>query len=368
MFNQGLILQSMENLQSHVSGAFTASPAKDYHAVWLRDFLFMIYAYYYLDIFDKLTKGMHTVFDIFRKHRHKLEKVLFPEDPRTGFFIPHEMIHTKYNPDTLNEFTNDWGHHQNDTIGLFLHMVADLNFKNIEVRRDKMDEEILQLLVFYLNNVRYWEKPDFGMWEECCIKHSSSIGAAYAGLSYIKRRGLAEMPNELIDKGRDELHRILPYESRDYCNNLRHLLEKSHDCDSAQLFLIWPFNVLEKEWADIILSRILDGHKTENEIFHQLKHPLGIIRYWGDEYRRSYNGISAQWQWDFLVSIIYSQRHDYDSAIYWFKRGESRIIDRRFITEAFTNDQPDDHTPLGWHHALALIAWCKLPTEIKKDL
>ncbi|MBI1975209.1 MAG: hypothetical protein HYS57_02500 [Parcubacteria group bacterium] len=364
LFNKDLVLANMEALRQP-NGAFIAAPTPDYRAMWIRDHLYMSFAYYYLGDYQKLVESIRIVFNVLHKHRHKLDRVIHPRD-ENGRLISHALINAKYEPITLNEFTNDWGDHQLDSIGLFLHIVADLNFKNIDVLRDEGDKEILQLLIFYLQNVQYWREPDNGIWEEFPMRHSSSIGAVVAGLSYIERRfhGHIVVPGELIQLGRNELTRILPFESRDPCDKTFH----NHDCDAAQLFLIWPFNVLDRPMADIILSRIIDGHKAEDGTFHRLVQPLGIQRYWGDAYRQSDDGISCAWQWDFLVSIIFSQRREYAKALEWFKRGASRITPEGYVTEGFTNGKPNDHTPLGWIHAIALIAFSKLPADIQKRL
>lgn len=364
MFNGALILKHMESLRQP-NGVFVAAATKDYRSLWIRDHLFMTFSYWYLgrDYFDKLVQGVQAIFNIFHKQRHKLERIVQPRDEK-GRLIVAELIHAKYDPESFHEITKDWGHHQLDTIGLFLHIVADLDFKNITVIRDRGDREILQLLVFYLQNVQYWSDPDNGMWEEHLMRHSSSIGAIVAGLSYIQRRSLAVIPTELITKGRNELQRILPYESRDLCDKSFH----SHDCDAAQLFLIWPFNIVERGMADLILSRIIDGHRSETGELHQLVQNLGVNRYWGDSYRVSANGVSAQWQWDFLISIILSQRNEYKKALWWFKKGILRITAEGYITEAFTNGSPNDHTPLGWMHALALIAFSKLTPSLQESV
>ncbi len=365
MFDQEMILKHMESLRLS-NGAFIASPTPDYSALWIRDHLYMTFSYFYLgaDYLEKLVQGIQLVFNIFHTHRHKLERIL-PARDQYGKLIVYELINAKYEPMTLNEVTRDWGHHQLDMLGLFLYIVAYLDFQNITVSRDRKDREILQLIVWYLGNIRYWEEPDNGIWEECIIKRSSSIGSVVAGLKYIERQGLnVVVPTQLISLGENELHRILPYESRDNCGIPQH----NHDCDAAQLFLIWPFHVLDREMTDTILSRIIKGHMTDRGIFHRLVQPHGINRYWGDGYYLSKNGISAQWQLDFLFSIIYAQLNDYENAVYWFNRGSSRITADYCITEAYTNDKPNNHTPLGWMHALALIAYLKLPNEYKKQV
>lgn len=365
MFNQEKILERMESLR-HSNGAFVAAPNPDYSSLWIRDHLYMTFAYWYLgsDYFDKLIQGVQLVFNVFHTHRHKLERVILPRD-HMGKLIVYELIHAKYDPITLNEVTHRWGHHQLDMIGLFLYIVADLDFKKLTTIRDRKDREILQLLILYLNNVRYWEEPDNGIWEECLIRHSSSIGSVVAGLRYVQKQGLGVVvPDQLISLGENELYRILPYESRDWCGISTH----SHDCDAAQLFLIWPFHVIDREMEDKILSRIIQGHMTEQGIFHRLILPLGINRYWGDGYHMSRNGVSAQWQWEFLVSTIYSLRNDFTNGLFWFNRASERITENYCITEAFKDGKQNSNTPLGWKHALATIAYQKLPDEYKKQV
>lgn len=362
MFDKEKILKNMESLKQP-NGAFIAAPTEDYHAMWLRDHLYMAMAYYYLGMYNKLNQGIQVIFDVFHKHRYKLERVIQPRN-NFGQLTVNNLIHAKYKPDSLEEFTAEWGHHQLDEIGLFLHIVADLNFKNIQVVRNKNDEEIISLLVFYLLNVRYWEEPDLGMWEECLIKHSSSIGAVVGGLSYIKRRGLATIPDELIALGKNALYKILPFESRDYCGKHHH----NHDCDAAQLFLIWPFNIVDTQTADLILYRIIEGHTADRGEFHRLVQPFGVNRYWGDDYFRSSGGVSAEWQWEFLISIIYSNKKQYELALKWFNVGAGRIINDGCIAEAFIDGKPNKHTPLGWMHALALIAFSKLPIKMQEEV
>jgi len=330
-----LLLGGMEKLQ-RISGAFTAAPSGDYRACWLRDHLYCVFTYFYLGDFEKLQKGVWVVFDIFHKYRGKIEKAIC--QPPCSRNV-HEFIHAKYDPDTFNEITNDWGHHQLDALGLLLHIVADLDFKNISVVRNENDSKLIQLLVFYLLSVRFWKNPDNGMWEEGFDLHSSSIGAVVGGLSYINRRQVVVVPSSMINAGRDALNSILPNESH------------SHDVDMAQLSLIWPYNIVSRDVADTILSRV----KTKLVQRH------GLNRFWGDNYFRSQNGISGEWPMGFFwLSIIYSQRHEAEEAQSWFERGIAEIVSGKHVPELYKNNEPNNHTPLAWAHALAIIAQTKI--------
>ncbi len=334
------LLEKMEKLQ-RPSGAFIAAPTPDYQACWLRDHLYISFSYYYINEFEKLKRGLWVAFDILHKYRWKIERVICspPNDI-------HNYLHAKYNPDTFEEVTKEWGHHQLDVLGLFLHIVADLDFKNIALIRNKNDSEIIQLLVFYLLSVKYWEKPDNGMWEENLDLHpgnkSSSIGAALAGLFYIKRRQMAVVPELMITLGRETLNNLLPNES------------PNHDVDMAQLSLIWPYNVISRETADTILRKVRE----------KLVQKHGLNRYWGDNYYKSRNGISGEWPMGFFwLSIVASQRHNVEEAKFWFEKGIAEMTSKGEIPEIYQDDRPNEHTPLAWAHAMAIIAKAKLKQE-----
>ncbi len=235
--------------------------------------------------------------------------------------------------------TIDWGHHQLDTVGQFLSLVAWAHKKRISLFRTERDRTLIPLLVHYLQAVRYWEHPDFGMWEEGPEVHSSSIGAVVAGLEALRREGLAVVPSELIVKGRETLDRLLPRES------------ETRDVDMAQLSLVWPYKVVSQEMTETILSGIKEKLVQKN----------GVNRYWGDNYYRSHSGISGEWTFGFFwLSIVYSELGNRKEAEHWYYQGVSSMTAEGHIPELYSNGEPNEHTPLAWAHALALIAKKKL--------
>lgn len=363
IFPEKEILAVMESLR-RPNGVFIASPTPDYSAIWIRDQLYCSLAYLHLGDNEKLKQGIWVVFDIIKKYEQKVKTWV-----ASPFNVSDNVIHAKYNPDTLEEITSDdgWGHNQLDALGLFLYSVAELDAKNIPVIRDEKDSEIIQLLVYYLRSMEYWHLRDFGMWEECKIRHSSSIGAVIAGLNGVKNQKLAVVPESLIKSGKDSLKTILPFESKDHCHNPRHC----HNCDMAQLSLIWPYNVIDKKEADEILERITKGYAAENGEKRKLSQTRGFNRFWGDDYYRStegeYKGISAEWvMFEFWLSLIYSRRKEPEQAADWFEKASKKIIGDK-IPEAYCNGKPNDHTPLAWAHAIALIAFKSLLPEKQKE-
>ena len=128
IFDAKAILAVMESMR-HQNGAFIASPASDYQAMWIRDHLYCTLTYYYLGEYEKLKQGVWLIFDLFRKYEKKIKtRIALPNTNRIAF--PKAIIHAKYHPDTLDEITTDtsWGHDQLDVIGLFFHIVADMLF------------------------------------------------------------------------------------------------------------------------------------------------------------------------------------------------------------------------------------------------
>jgi len=328
-----LLRRGLEKLR-HKNGAFLAASGEDYKAVWIRDQVYASYAYYYLDEVTEFARGLQVVFDILRTSRTKIEHALC-EKPRTG----KDFIHAKYDANALCEVTDDWGHHQVDAIGLFLFAVARAERRGVRVIRDNEDRAMLQLLVHYLAAVRYFRKPDNGMWEENLDLHTSSLGAAVAGLRELARMNLAVVPEYLIQAGEETMQAILPNES------------PSRDVDMAQLSLLWPYKMVPRAVADVILARVKE----------KLVQSHGLNRYWGDNYYRSHNGISGEWTMGFFwLAIIYADRREYEEAREWFKRGIATMTPEGYLPELYQNGRPNDHTPLAWAHSLALIAGVKI--------
>ncbi len=372
VFNKQAILAVLESMRKP-NGAFVASYSSEYSALWIRDTLYIAMCYYHLGEYAKALGCVWVIFDVFKLYKSDIRtRVLSP------IKVPGGTIHAKYHPETLKKITSDdgWKHHQLDAIGLFLHVVADFSSKhlrvgNASVLRDEEDREILFLLIAYLRSVEYWREKDNGIWEECLVLHSSSLGAVVGGLRYLMRQGLVkELRDSLIRPGEDALSKLLPYESRDDCPDKIGNPDHSHDCDAAELTLIWPYNVIAEESnIDLLLQRIVEGHDTDSGKRHCLLQKMGLQRYWGDAYFKSANGVSAPWpMFLFWLSIICSQRKDTEGAVKWFIRGCDTITPENFIPESCPNGRPNLNTPLAWAHAIALIAFQKLPPEIQKYL
>mgnify|MGYP001090911958 CR=1 FL=1 len=327
------LYKNFEKLRDE-KGAFLAASSEDYHACWMRDQLYANFAYYFLGEHEKFKIGIRVVFDMLHNARAKIEQVVtHPPQNIT------EYIHAKYSHDTLMEITNDWGHHQVDAVGQFLWMVAFAEKNGVPVVETEDDRQMLQLIIQYLIAVKYWEYPDNGMWEEWMELHTSSLGAAVAGLRLAKEVGLAVIPESMIAAGNATLFTILPNET------------PLREQDLAQLSLMWPYELVSFADEDAILERI------ERELIQE----RGVNRYLDDNYYRSDNGVSAEWCFGFFwLSLVYIRRSDREKALYWFERGMSTMTPEGDLPELYLNGAPNPNTPLAWTHSLALIAAKKL--------
>ena len=229
--------QLLRNLQ-HKEGLFVAAPIDKtgYSKAWIRD---NIYASLGVEFIDKksLIKTINRLFDIFLKHEYKIDWAI-KEKPKYAY----QYIHARYNPETLDEYPEDWGNKQNDAIGAFLFRVGDLMNKGYKVIRNEQDVEILKKLVAYLESIEYWQDKDNGIWEENEELHASSVGACVAGLKAISK--YIPVSSSLIEKGFESLSALLPGES------------ETKDVDLALLSLIYPYSIVTKNQKDMILKNV----------------------------------------------------------------------------------------------------------------
>src|SRR3989338_90187 len=193
------------------SGLFAASKKGEgsgYDKAWLRDNFYECLAFEVLGDYDTVRKTYRAILDIFLKHEYKIDHAIAKRPEHT-----HEYIHPRYHPETFDEFWEEWGNKQNDSIGCILFEIGRLESRGISVVESEDDCRILQKLVWYLSTLEYWHDPDSGMWEENQELHASSVGACLAGLKSIRNVPGIEVPDELIKKGEERLHTLLPRES-----------------------------------------------------------------------------------------------------------------------------------------------------------
>jgi phosphorylase kinase alpha/beta subunit len=345
-------LNNIHALQSE-SGLFLASRSDvstGYNKAWLRDNFYTCLVFEEMEEWDTVVKVWKALIKIFIKHKEKI-KWAGKNKPYETF----QYIHARYNPETFEEFWEEWGNKQNDAIGAILFKIGDLEKKGIKIIESDEEKEVLQILVDYLNSIEYWHDPDNGVWEEYEEVHASSVGACLAGLKSIAKTGLVQIPLHLIEKGEESLKKLIPRES------------KSKFVDLALLSLIYPFNIVpEKEARDII-----------RHIEYHLKRDRGIIRYKNDRYyNKNEDQVSEEAEWCFgfpWLSIIYNNwskdkmkfgaitdEQDGQKAAEYLEKSFKTIYKDQ-IPELYysDSDQPNDNTPLGWAESLFVVALLK---------
>ena len=328
----------LEGLQ-YDSGLFAASNKgieSGYDKAWLRDNFYECLAFEVLGDFATVRKTYRAILDVFKKHEYKIDHAISKKPEHT-----HEYIHPRYHPETFDEYWEEWGNKQNDSIGCILFKIGELEAcKKGSIVLDEDDRRVVQKLVWYLSTLEYWHDPDSGMWEENQEIHASSVGACVAGLISVRRVEGIDVPERLIKRGELTLHLMMPRESA------------GKFVDLALLSLIWPYNVLTKQESKEVL---------ENVEYHLLRE-RGIIRYKGDRYfNANEDGWSEEAEWTFGLSwlaIIYEKMGDKVRAKEFLEKAKLTVTDDKKIPELYfsNSEEYNENTPLGWSESLFIVA------------
>jgi GH15 family glucan-1,4-alpha-glucosidase len=336
-----MIKQHMKILKSlqFKSGLFSASKhdvGTGYDKAWLRDNFYECIAFEVLGDWDTVRQTYRALLDIFKKHEFKIDSAILKKPAYT-----HQYIHARYHPETFNEFWEEWGNKQNDSVGCILFKIGELEKeRGIKILESEDDYRIVQKLVDYLSTLEYWHDPDSGMWEEDQEVHASSIGACVAGLEMVKNIEGIEVHEDIIKKGYQALARLLPRESQ------------RKFVDLALLPLIWPYEVTTKSQTREILS---------NVEYHLLKNK-GVIRYKSDEYyNKNLDNVSEEAEWTFglfWLAIIYEKLGMKKKAKKFMEQSIGTVTKNGEVPELYysNTNKPNDNTPLGWSESLFITA------------
>ncbi|RLJ00448.1 MAG: glycoside hydrolase family 15 [Candidatus Aenigmatarchaeota archaeon] len=340
-------LKILKKLQSK-SGLFFASGSNKsyyYDKSWLRDNFYECLAFEVIGDWDTVEKTYTALLKVFLKHEYKIDCAI-SKKPKYS----HEYIHARFNPNTFDEFWEEWGNKQNDSIGAILFTIGELEHKHKRtILKTKDDFRIVNKLIKYLDSIEYWHDLDSGMWEEDEEVHASSIGACVAGLKSISSIEGIDVPKYMIKKGNDSLDALLPRESgRKFV-------------DLSLLSLIWPYQVVNKEQMKQILEHVE---------YHLLK-KRGVVRYKNDHYyNQNPDGYSEEAEWTFGLSwltIIYEHLKN--------KRKANKFLKLMLKTDTpegvpelyFSNSKKyNENTPLGWSESLFIVALHDINKKILK--
>lgn len=330
-------LKILKSLQMK-SGLFLASKADvetGYDKSWLRDNFYETMAFEVIGDWKTVEKTYRAILNIFLKHEEKIDWAIKEKPKET-----HKRIHARFNPDTFEEFWEEWGNKQNDAIGCILFRIGELEIRDKRsILKTAEHIRIINKLVKYLDAIEYWHDPDSGIWEEWEELHASSVGACVAGLKSLRRLSKTEVPISLIKKGEKALDALLPRESPDKFTDL------------SLLSLIWPYNIADDKQRDEILKNVE----------YHLHRERGVVRYKGDKYyNKNDDEVSEEAEWTFGLSwlaIIYEKSGNHEKAHELIK--DLIAVDTpEGMPELYFSNSPEynENTPLGWSESLFIVA------------
>ncbi|MEP7205211.1 MAG: glycoside hydrolase family 15 protein [Candidatus Saccharibacteria bacterium] len=304
---------------------------------------------------------------------------------------------------------------QNDSVGYALWLTSRF-INGGAIVASPEDLETLAQTVRYLDEIKFWEDPDDGHWEEERRVHVSSIGAVIAGLKEVCSmfEGIGYVTGIDFDRleslGRNAMDNILARHATemigppDSSQDLNASIDIPRKKDSSLLFLVVPLGVFTGEQARLIVTGIEQTLVREK----------GVARYSGDTYwspgfkgimsidqRTTYadgrlekrnekaaeianSGTEAQWSlFDSLLSVYYGRCYEQtgddeelQKQVSYLNRSLSQLAEtedgRLLMPEAYYYDNkdgvnklvPNDHIPLLWSQANLLLALHQFETTI----
>jgi phosphorylase kinase alpha/beta subunit len=331
------------------TGLFLASRkgvGTGYDKSWLRDNFYETIAFEVIGDWKTIEKTYRAILTILLKHEDKIDWAIANKPSHS-----YEYIHARFNPDTFDEFWEEWGNKQNDAVGCILYRIGELEINQRRSILKTPDQiRIVNKLVRYLERIEYWHDSDSGMWEEDEELHASSVGACVAGLKSIAQFPRVEVPVSLIHKGEKALGELLPRES------------ERKFVDLAQLSLIWPYDVVDEKQKISILENI-EYHLTRDR---------GLIRYKGDHYyNKNEDNTSEEAEWTFglaWLAIIYEKMGQKEKARDMLKNLIAIDTPEGLPELYFSNSiEYNENTPLGWSESLFIVALYEMNERKEKS-
>jgi len=363
------------------TGLFPASSAGEsieasgYGNVWVRDNVFVAYAHHVIGENDIAAGVARALLEFFDRHRARFDKVIAGS---TG--LTHRP-HVRFNGNDLSEIEERWPHAQNDALGYFVWLYAELALHDV---LEPTEHELDTLLLFprLFEAIRYWQDEDSGHWEEVRKISASSIGTVVAGLESLgrlleKRRKKSDSVAALAARGRQALTQILPNE----CVQMSPRQNRRYD--AALLFLIYPLKIVDDAMAELLLhdcERYLTGRTGIRRYLRDSYYAPDFDRDYPEEKRTADHsagtetrdvliddvGGEAQWcMFDPILSAYYGWRGDAERQVHHFNRALAQITELWQCPELYylqsveggaREFHPNTHVPLLWTQAHLMIA------------
>jgi phosphorylase kinase alpha/beta subunit len=381
---------------------------------WDRDNILQALAEYQLCSDDELRVNLKVSKDAWRqglraslKHHYNYHhRFLDIIEGKAGAHDFSKRPHIRYNPVSLQEVQDPWGHAQNDALGYILFMTfsaanqgkLNVSLKDVQSTgaREKMStlaqNEAYRfgvLLPLFFEKIEVWKDIDFGGWEDKKAEHASSIGCALAGLKeekkYVDRFGslkekiggkeytvTSELLGTLIKKCEDRLAKILPNEFIvSDPEDKRADASRERNADSALINALFLGAVSE----DPVVSENMTEQILLSTI-HNLCRPIGFARYqfdiWDGRTDRKDLKANEEAQWSHvapMISIIYgdlyrrTKKEEYlRLQDLFFRRSLTTVNNRWRIPEAYIVDPKtrkwisDANEPLAWAQSAEIMA------------
>jgi len=327
-------LRALRHLQRGIDGSLVAAPWNNYIKVWVRDNLQIAYSLFVAGEWDFASEITSAINGICLKHRWKIDYRLRDGRP-SSWGEMFQAIHSVYDI-YGNEFPYPWGHLQNDAIGLILLTNGTIGSKIPSLVTPEV-MNYLSILPEYLHKMQYWLE-DFGTWEEGPYAQLPSDLSCIVGMMVAGQSLGVPYSEEALENGIAQ--RL----------SLGHRFSQSREVDLSNLQLYWPLGATDDE--SIILA-----------IERELVRDHGVIRYHGDSYEISDDGMAMEWPLGFYwLGLSWYMLGDRDKAAYYLERGDSLRLPDGSIPEGYRHVcrdwklewAPCPHTPLGWPHGLSI--------------
>lgn len=303
--------------------------------------------------------------------------------------------HIRYNPISLSECGDNWGHGQNDSLSFLNFMLFHglrtnrINWTDIDLQPSALSFAALCHGLFW--KIHVWEDYDLGAWEDCVGRHWSSVACALVSLR--EQRKFLQASGKPLHYNKDG-HDFWVTE-----NGVRELIEKceatlremgtnefiasesgaTRSVDLAQLnpLLLAAF-AGEPVLDDANTVAVLE--KIEAEL---LGH-IGLRRYtndlWDGRINRHDFGEKEEAQWvhgspqmSFIYGDLYERTGDerfYDKQVLHFNRALASISPRWLTPEAWIIDAhtrnwvADANEPLAWAQSMLVLALAGMKQSI----
>jgi hypothetical protein len=370
--------------------------------MWDRDNIMQCLAELMLAENSSLNEGLSTTSDAWKRglnasitHHRKGEGRFLDIIQGRASGYPKDYFrrpHIRYNPISLHEVGDPWGHGQNDSLSF----VNFLLFHALRTNRMQWSEQasaFAVLLHSYFWTIHVWEDQDLGAWEDKVAQHWSSIACALVSL---REQQALLFPNgamrynkdgqdfwitehgvkELIEKCEAKLREL---GTREFIHS------DNGDTRNADLAQLNPLLL-----AAVAGQPVLDDANTvailEN-IERELMGHIGIRRYNKDVWDGRVNrydlspGEEAQWchgspQMSYIYGELFQRTGDskfFEKQLFHFNRAVASVPPSGFIPEAYIVDVDsrewviDANEPLAWTQSMMVMALGQMQASLAKQ-